>query len=326
MFLTYLFFILLLGLAFRLRGIWGHQLGGAIFGVLLGFGVVLSLSLPFENSILMILALMIIYSIASFVGWFQKKGFTRFLTGYVIYGMFPNIILCVFLFSNSIISSLELIFMGSLGMGIGFALSEILLSRMRKLIKRRFHAKNPDLLELVFDKLKSNKEISHIYHTKFNTWTYLMEIPSGALYGISTMIILDLNQSSINLLSLDIGILQNIIIFFIFGPISALLFVIGYKKKTDIDPNKPSMNQIRWSSPQFVKNSIITSMIFIIFGLVIMTLWNKIDTEFLFLILLWIIIVSARISCENNSKMMKIDFIFDLVCGFILSGLCFWNF
>jgi hypothetical protein len=83
---SFIFFIILTGLAFRLRGIWGHQLGGGIFGLFLGFGVILTLSLPFESSWLMIFCLMIIYSLASFFGWFKKKGLVRFLTGYFIMG------------------------------------------------------------------------------------------------------------------------------------------------------------------------------------------------------------------------------------------------
>lgn len=314
--------VILGGVSFHLRGVWGHHIGGALMGSIFGFGLGIAYDLDLVTSIVLAFWLALVWALASMVGWANHGGWSRFVRGYLAYGMLPNLIIGQIIFPGNFSILIQLITIGSLGMGIGFGLSSPLLKTFRARIKQNYDKTKETDKELIFNQINSETEISHVYQVNFNTWTYLMEVPSGALYGLTTALVLSLQSLNINPDPRTLGLSHSIYIFIIFGVLLFAAFFGGYKHRKRKNPFLLD-DKGRWSASRFKRVSVLTLIILLILGLSISIFVQSLKVETLFLILLWITIFSARIKHELDATMFQIDMIFDIICGIIVSGLIY---
>ncbi|MFX0098586.1 MAG: hypothetical protein ACFFCS_03325 [Candidatus Hodarchaeota archaeon] len=183
------FFITLAGSAFTLRGIWGHNLGGGVMGILVGLGLGVLLGLHILLSIELMFWLGVTWAISGFVGWASHTTVQRFFRGYLIYAMLPNLVIGFMLYSDNPLAFILLVLLGSIGMGAGFGMSYKLLLYLRGKLEENHEKKSPmEKINWGTEPVKEG-EISHVYVFRFDTWKVAFEIVSGALYAITSIII-----------------------------------------------------------------------------------------------------------------------------------------
>lgn len=323
MILEVIFLVILGGVTFHLRGIWGHHVGGGLMGSIFGFGVGIVLDLSVVNSLLISFWLAFIWAISSMVGWANYGGWSRFIRGYLAYGMLPNFLLSQVIFPGDFFVLLEMTLIGGLGMGIGFGLSSPLLDTFRYKIKGNFDKKNVDQRELVFREPKSEEEVSHVHFVHFNTWTYLMEVPSGALYGFTTALILMVNLSNISIEARTLGLGHQFYTLMIFGTLVVAAFLGGFRRRKDTKLEDAKEKVREEIESKYKRIKIIVVALGTIFGLMISIFVAFFTLEILFLMILWITIISGRINHDMNLRMFQIDALFDIICGLIVSLLVF---
>ncbi len=319
------------GLSFHLRGIWGHQLGGAVNGAILGwiFGLVFDLKL--EVSLNLAFWLGIAGVLSSMVGWANYEGKNRFFRGYLGHGIPPNLVLYFILFPDSPIIGLWLIFLGSFGMGLGFGLSSPLLRYFRTQIRNDYRQKTGK--ELKFNEIKLESQISHVYAIRFNTWTYLMEFPSGILYGLTTGFVLSIFSGEIDPNYVEARWFIFFVAIVFVGIVFPLLFAGGYRRKgqrnpfvsipENIDDIKKKVNQKnRWSPKRVKMFKKWTWIAFVGISVPYQIYIFEIPLEFQFCVWLWTIAISGRLCHELDSAMFQIDMFFDFVlCALLCIAL-----
>jgi hypothetical protein len=296
-----LFFSLLAACAFSLRGIWGHQIGGAIMGTLMGLALSIIYHLPLYLGLTLTFALAIGWSFSSFAGWANLKGLKRFLCGYIIYGLLPNVLIATLIFQfptsmTDAVPHIVLILFGSLGMGIGFSISSPLIEKYKN-------------------------------RTGFNSWKYFMEYLSGFLYGLTTIVTLTIFQDHI--LDLYILIIPDYEIqYYIFAVLSfafipTLSLLLSYRYY--IDPRKFNRENTDfiWSARK--KQIIFSSTIFIGVIIAIIIIVDLVILTYipLFVILIWFYIISGRLIQDKFTRSFYIDLFFDCLIGVILTILIY---
>ena len=221
------FFILTTGLAFTLRGIWGHNLGGAIMGTLTGLALCIIFEIPLITGIELTFSLALAWAFASFVGWARKKTFQRFLRGYFAYGMIPALVIAHFFF-NDLASKLWLIFISPIGMGIGFGMSYWLLTlKYRPMMEKKYpKVDGREIVWRISDLKNPKTQVNFVYVTKWDTWKFLLEEVSGLLFGLTTMIVLtNLSTPDFSQVSnvFQVGHIFEMLLIFVIVPLAAII-------------------------------------------------------------------------------------------------------
>ncbi|MBD3351259.1 MAG: hypothetical protein GF364_07210 [Candidatus Lokiarchaeota archaeon] len=321
--LLFLFFILIGGSAFTLRGIWGHHLGGGVLGILMGLSVSAIFNLPLPLTIEMTFWLAVTWALCAMVGWARHKTLQRFIRGYIFYGMIPNIIISLYIFSGDLKAQLYLIFLGSLGMGIGFGLSYQLIKYIRGFMEKRFQKRTETDKGICWgDRSIESGEESHVFVFYIDTWKIFLEITSGCLYGLTMMLIF----SNFSLTLLDVGAELNIghyiliILCFVMLPIGLMIGVINNKKKIH-GWSKPE-EQTPWDIDKTKKAYMVILLIGSIWALLLLIFFQTLTTPLtLFLIMYWMINVIARFHNPIEAKLFQADCILDIFIGILLTIL-----
>jgi hypothetical protein len=318
-----LFFILLGGSAFTLRGIWGHNLGGAVMGILIGLGLGIVFDLPLILTLEKTFWLAFMWALGAFIGWANYKTFQRFIWGYLFYAAIPNIIIALYLFSGNLIAQLLIIFVGSIGMGLGFGLSYPLLNSVRLWMEKRYKlTQNNDMKINWGDNPLVPGEISHIFIFHFDTWKVLLEYTAGLLYGCSMLIIL--NAYPMALKSTDYVLngwhylINSILLVIIpmglaFGVINEKRIHHGWQHPEDI---------LVWSMEKAKKFKLLILSSIITWGTILLSFMNYfMDITLLFLIFYWITNILAKFYNPIRAKMFQADCLLDTWVGFVLTIL-----
>ncbi len=124
------FIILAAGIAFALRGIWGHQIGGWVMGVAMALGIGVILALDMATTVTMGFWLAIAWAAASFVGWANHGAGQRFIRGFLAYGALPGVTMALILFPDAPATWLVAAAAMGLPTGAAFALSGRLICRL----------------------------------------------------------------------------------------------------------------------------------------------------------------------------------------------------
>ena len=323
--LVWIFFIILCGSAFTLRGIWGHNLGGAVMGILVGLGLTIIFDLPLTLSIEMTFWLAFTWALGAFIGWARHKTIQRFFRGYIFYGLIPSIVIANYLFSGNLQAQISLILFGPLGMGIGFGTSYKLLDFLRNKLKKSYLKKNPKGKNICWgDRPLEPGEISHIFIFKLDTWKIFLEIISGMLFGITTLIIFNIFPISLKILpsTLNGWNYFMVLICHILVPMGLVLAII--EEKGIIHGWKLPEEQKILSKSTIKISVIIDICLTVIYGIIFIFLFDIIMTPIiLFLIVYWQINIFAKFYNPLEAILFKTDCILDISIGVIISIIVF---
>ncbi|MHA1998746.1 MAG: hypothetical protein ACTSU9_11540 [Promethearchaeota archaeon] len=326
-----LFFVLLAGSAFTLRGIWGHNLGGSVLGILVGLGLGMILDLPVLITMELMFWLGLAWALSSFVGWARHGTFQRFARGYVIYGMFPNIIAALILYRGNIVATILLVVIGSLGMGIGFGMSHRLLEWVRKKIEvmyKKKHAQDePRLVNWGVTPLKEG-EVSHVYLTRLDGWKLFLEITSGALFAITSLIVYSIYPVSNFSWGTNPQVEMNefhvliLIISFVLVPTGLVAGVIS--RKGERNTFKMNGRQQPWDKKKVTNAHRILALSAACWCIIFLASMQAfLDVITLFLLFYWIVNGIGRFVNPLDSKMFQTDCIIDLSLGILVTILSF---
>ena len=318
----WIFIILLGGSAFTLRGIWGHNLGGAAMGIIMGLGISVIYDLPPMTTLHFVFWYSIAWAIGAFVGWARHKTFQRFIRGYLAYGLVPNIALGLNLFQGNFSVILQIVLIGPLGMAIGFGISYRLLKTIRASWAKMYEKDHPEKVNWG-DKPFEAGEKSHIFIFRFDTWKILLEIFSGILYTLTTIPIIEINQSKMSLNASPIeafGFLEYFMIFllFIFVPLGLVYALLedksqyhGWALKED---QTPLRKELAWK----ILGAL--TVVIIVWGIILGTSLSLFFSPFkLFLIMYWFINILAKFYNPLSSKLFQTDIALDLILGIIIT-------
>ncbi|MBN2152725.1 MAG: hypothetical protein JW839_14835 [Candidatus Lokiarchaeota archaeon] len=124
------FLVLASGVAFALRGIWGHQVGGWVMGVAMATGIGAVLAIDPARTATLALWSSVTWALASFVGWANHGAWQRFVRGSLAYGILPGAAIASVLFPAFPASWLLAAAMVGLPTGAAFSLSGRLTRRV----------------------------------------------------------------------------------------------------------------------------------------------------------------------------------------------------
>jgi hypothetical protein len=323
--LYWLFFIIMGGSAFTLRGIWGHQLGGGVMGVLIGLSLSFILDLPLSTTIILTFWLAITWAICATIGWARYKTIQRFFRGYIVYAAIPNFVMGLILFPNNWAVIMELTFLGALGMGIGFGSSYQSLTRIRDKMAADYAKKNPDGKTLNWgDRPLEDGEIRHIYVFYFDTWKILLEIFSGALYGITTLLVFSRHSNAIDVLSMSLNGWHYFMTFicFIFLPLALMYGVL--EEKLNKVKEKSTEEQVKLTKEKFINIAKISIIAGIICAIIFYTYLEFFMAPILILLIAyWVINILAKVYNPFEAKLFKADCLLDMILGIIITVFIF---
>lgn len=319
------FFITLASSAFTLRGIWGHNLGGGVMGILIGLGLGVLLDLPILLSIELMFWLGITWAISGIVGWARHATMQRFIRGYLIYGMLPNLVIGIILYANNALALVEMALFGPIGMGIGFGISYKLLLYIRKKMEEHFKRKNPSMNLNWGTRPVKEGEISHIYVFQLDTWKVFFEILSGALYAATSLVVYSVYPVSTSFtasLAMEWYHFFMLLVCCILVPLGLALDVI--KERTTIKGFKLPCNQRPWNRQKGQHVRLVALLITTSWGVLFFVFVDFfMSTLVLFLVMYWLINGIGRLYNPLDSKLFQTDCLIDTSMGIIITSLAF---
>jgi len=301
-------------------------------GLLVGLGTSIVFQLPLSIGIKLCFWLAFTWSLSSMIGWARHKTFQRGIRGYIAYGAIPNAVMGMIVFGFSQpIPIILLSFVGGLGMGIGFALSYPLLKFSREKINKKYQEEAKEMLhgrEIAFGDIPEDEKdqyVHFIHLTKFDTWKFLMEISSGLLYGLTTIIILAIYED--NVLNVIILIVKSpsftdyLYASLVFVLLWMGLFINCFSYKSRYNVFWPKEEQKPWSEKKKKRLSLFIIGLGTIYGIILLLNLENIKWDILFLFLYWSINISGRIRHHLNTPLFRMDMYVDFIYGIIISIL-----